>query len=1559
MEKILRDFKEALIFVLKEADEKFVEVMAKHVLVHSFDYQDFCTLDHDRVDSRLKARYLVGLIYECLECGKNRSLFHGFLFVLSQFRYSANLSLFFQNELSISGVTDVKEYLQANHIPLLTGALAACTYKWEDIGIALGLPKQAIEECRNGSSNAAKLHNILTCWQQNDPRVSLATLKSALTNPIVRMTSSAHDLNVKLKTEMISKMPVLTRSPSTGLDHPSGVVIVSDGKSTLLSSGILYHQAASYRWTKGGKHLSSHFHYHNISENILLIRHVCQGIEGKYTCNQEKEINLTIIYSQVKKCLLDRYSKNKEVPRDSWPPVGIDTFIDLALINDKKITTELDYSVRGGMDDILKGKEKQDYEELFSSYERGALVLIEGRPGSGKTTLTHKIARDWAIGPDVLKGAKLVFLVSLRILSSNERDRSLSDILEIFYNKEHAKEVTTMLEKSYGLNTCFIIDGLDEYHNSESIVTRLLNKQYLPEAMVIVSSRPIGTAELRHSGLVTKRIEVLGFSRIQISNYISKYSFNKHGNEAAELETYLNSHINVLHMCYLPVHAAMICYIYNQSEYIPSTETKIYEHFTLLAIKRKLNREGNRKMHVPHSLKGLKGETKKFLVNICKLAFDMTVNGQQTVDGTKTEICLSDQSGHDVYSLGLVTVDSTAEMLGFQDMYSFLHLTFQEFLAAFYIAELDYNEQLSIIRDNRDMEHMLMVWKFYCGLMSNLKEQLQLIVSSKSMSNMHKIQCAFESQQENVCACILEADVLEFQDFTFSPTDLNSINYVISKASCSKNITLNRCLLDRSGVTNNIGNVNNINSLCFSTDGGISQFEILNLLLVKLHSLETLDLLNQELGMKDIITLTLNVSLPKLSILKIQMPLRCSCPSLVLFKCLSFNSTNLQQVQYRYVNSVAESHKQSLSHRQSLSHLLKTFKCEIVPLGRFSEDILSNLDVDFSGFSLDFSKVTRYLCLSSLVLVNCNMNDLQVHYLLETWTKFEVLRLDINRITDAGAVCLPSLFSEGTRLQCLSLSFNDIGDQGAMALAGALVTNHSLVELDLQYNAIGDEGALAIAEAVKNFPDEFQLRLWNFRISAEGEKRLLEYKMGTQALQEKVEHAWDVVRMEGPCAVRQAFKCFRHLRTLNLSGKRDATNESLFDLKLSVLSSGLKNCVNLRILILRSIGITDIGLKELAKGLFYCNLEVLDLHDNKIGKYGAVALAELLRGGAEEFPKEIFKCLYGQTADFIWKTLNQASLTTTKFSNILALDVGRNNIGAEGAVALAFGLKCCSKLQSLNLVSNAIRSEGAAALAFGLKCSSKLQSLNLVSNAIHSDGAQALAMGLQNSSSLQTLKLDDNKFSVVPKGCVNLQTLSLKSNDISTSAKKLICDLKCCSNLQYLDLSNNGICFSGVDALGQILTHWKHLQELYIGDNHLGWYVDHLVEGLKCCTELQTLSIQRNGICHEEALVLFEGLRNCHCLRILEFDYNRLNKSAISALVDLLKDLTDIQTVSLRDTNIDDDCARLLVDGLKSCIFLQSLNLSKNEIWDLIPLTGKLLHCTIITDEGCVKPVVR
>ena len=88
------------------------------------------------------------------------------------------------------------------------------------------------------------------------------------------------------------------------------------------------------------------------------------------------------------------------------------------------------------MDDILESKEVVKYEEVFSEYRKGALVVVEGHPGSGKTTLVHKVTRDWATGRKVLQGAKMVFLITLSLLNFSKRDQSLLEVIEVFYGGE-------------------------------------------------------------------------------------------------------------------------------------------------------------------------------------------------------------------------------------------------------------------------------------------------------------------------------------------------------------------------------------------------------------------------------------------------------------------------------------------------------------------------------------------------------------------------------------------------------------------------------------------------------------------------------------------------------------------------------------------------------------------------------------------------------------------------------------------------------------------------------------------------------------------------------------------------------------------------------------------------------------------------------------------------------------------------------------------------------------------------------------------------------------------
>ena len=123
------------------------------------------------------------------------------------------------------------------------------------------------------------------------------------------------------------------------------------------------------------------------------------------------------------------------------------------------------------------------------------------------------------------------------------------------------------IEKRNGEGVCFIVDGLDEYHcqdKNSSIVYQLLDKSYLSKSMVIVTSRPAAAAVFKNK-LITKRIETFGFSKEQILEYIDNFPFANNSLQpisdcsySSGLKEHLDSHPNVFHMCFLPVHAAII-----------------------------------------------------------------------------------------------------------------------------------------------------------------------------------------------------------------------------------------------------------------------------------------------------------------------------------------------------------------------------------------------------------------------------------------------------------------------------------------------------------------------------------------------------------------------------------------------------------------------------------------------------------------------------------------------------------------------------------------------------------------------------------------------------------------------------------------------------------------------------------------------------------------------------------------------------------------------------------------------------------------------------------------
>ena len=85
---------------------------------------------------------------------------------------------------------------------------------------------------------------------------------------------------------------------------------------------------------------------------------------------------------------------------DEWPKVKQSTYINLAIVKSDKsdnLSSYVRQTVRGDADDIHGEKGETNFKSAFKSIQHEETVIIQGPPGSRKTTLVHKISQDGLI----------------------------------------------------------------------------------------------------------------------------------------------------------------------------------------------------------------------------------------------------------------------------------------------------------------------------------------------------------------------------------------------------------------------------------------------------------------------------------------------------------------------------------------------------------------------------------------------------------------------------------------------------------------------------------------------------------------------------------------------------------------------------------------------------------------------------------------------------------------------------------------------------------------------------------------------------------------------------------------------------------------------------------------------------------------------------------------------------------------------------------------------------------------------------------------------------------
>ncbi|XP_061587535.1 NACHT, LRR and PYD domains-containing protein 3-like [Cololabis saira] len=865
-------------------------------------------------------------------------------------------------------------------------------------------------------------------------------------------------------------------------------------------------------------------------------------------------------------------------------------------------------------------------------------IITKGEAGIGKTLVTQKYSLDWAKGKDY-QNIQLVFPFTFRELNGlKERNISLVELVHEFF-KETA-EIFYFEE----FHVVFIFDGLDECRLSldflkaktvddprqttsvDVLLTNLIRGNLLPSAHLLITTRPAAANQIPPY-CVDMVTEVRGFSDPQKEEYFRNWFRDRA--QSSKIISHIKTSRSLHIMCEIPVFCWITATVLEkvlktrEQAVLPKTLTEMYIHFLVVQVKQKKVKYDAGAETDP--------ENRKMIESLGKLAFEQLQKRNLIFYESDLRECGIDVTEASVYS-GVLTQNSEVKDLYQEKVFSFIHLSVHEFLAALHVHLTFINSGVNLLKELRFSLISLVFGTsstfFYQTAVDNA---LQSPYGHLDMFLRFLLGLSLETN-ENLLRGLL----------TFKPRSSHGnqqiVQYIKKKISedlsAERSINLFHCLneLNDRSLVEDVQQ--SLRSGPLSRDKlSPAQWSALGFILLSSgEDLEVFDLKKYSASEEVLRRLLLVVKASKKVLLSycklseficadLSSVLSCPCSKLTQ---LDLGNNNLHDYGVKFLSVGLKSHHCNLEVLRLEDCKLSEFICE---------DLSSVLSSQCSGLTkLDLSKnnlqdsgvkflsaglKSRHCNLKVLRLEDCKLSEFSCEDLSSVLSSqsSRLTQLDVsnNHLQDSGMKFLSEgLKSRHCYLEVLRLSHCKLSKFSCEDLASVLSCPCSrLTKLDLSFNNLQDSGVKFLSVGLKSRHCNLKaLRLGDCKLSKSSCEDLSSVLSSQSSKLTKLELSNNNLQDCGGKFLSAGLKS-RHciLEVIKLEDCK--LSELICEDLSSVLSSQSSRLTQLD---LSYNNLQDSGVKVLSAGLksYNCNLEVLRLRESGITAEGCEVLLSAL-----------------------------------------------------------------------------------------------------------------------------------------------------------------------------------------------------------------------------------------------------------------------------------------------------------------------------------------------------------